>query len=871
MDATPGARAAPAMTAGSVTRVRIGEPAHEGFAMGSTGDQPAAGKLTYAGLFTITLATLMYEILLTRIFSVTMWYHYAFVAISVAMFGMTVGALLVYLHPGYFTQERAQHHLALSSLLFSLSIVASFLTHLAIPFVTDASVVGIYSIGLTYLVVSVPFVFSGVCVCLALTKFPRQVSRLYAADLAGAAAGCVLLILTLEVTDGPTAVIVVACIAAAGSALFAAQAGFGRALRAALAATLLLGCFAVGHTLLVRAQFPLLRLIWVKQRYEGRALYEKWNSFSRIRVWGDPTRPGSPFGWGLSRAYPSHRKVRQLFLNIDATAGTVLTAFDGDVSAVEHLKYDVTNVVHYLRPDAKVLVVGSGGGRDILSALAFDQRSVLGVEMNRDIIAAVNRRFGDFTGHLDRRPGVRFANDEARSYIARQTDRFDIIQVSLIDTWAATAAGAFVLAENSLYTTEAWKLFLSRLTPRGVLTFSRWYFADRPGEVYRLVSLASASLLSLGVKKPRGHILVVRYLPRQEGGGDQPDGIGTILLSPSPFSHEDLDAVDKLARAMGFEVVLSPRLALDSTFATIASGEDPAAVTSRFPLDISPPTDDRPFFFHMLRLRDMLDRKLASQGIVTFNMKAVTVLGILLAVVVGLTVACVIIPLIRTTEKAALKGAAPLLLFFAGIGLGFMFIEISQMQRLIVFLGHPTYGLSVVLFALLLSSGLGSYSTQSIGSGGMRRAATARLLLLLCGLVAFGVLTPHIIQAFQASSTPLRILLSLGILFPPGLLMGMPFPLGMKIASAGSGHITPGRWGVNGASSVCASVLAVAVALTAGISASFWVGFACYAVALLAFALARTQRRNLDAPSSPDRYRETAAGRAGGQASPASP
>jgi hypothetical protein len=811
----------------------------------ASGDERGAGKLTYAGLFLVTLATLTYEILLTRIFSVTMWYHYAFMAISVAMFGMTVGALLVYLRPAYFTQERAPHHLALSALLFSISTVVSFLTHLAIPFMTDGSIVGIYSIGLTYVVISVPFIFSGVCVCLALTKFPRQVSTLYAADLAGAGVGCVLLVLILQITDGPTAVIAVATIAAIGSALFAAETGGRSTLRSALAAAVILGLLAAGHTVLVHRQSPLLRLMWVKQKYEGRARYEKWNSFSRIRVEGNPDRPEPPFGWGLSGAYRSDRKVRQLRLNMDATASTVLTAFDGDLGALEHLKYDVTNVVHYIRPDAKVLVVGSGGGRDILSALAFNQRSVLGVEMNRDTIDAVNHRYGDFTGHLDRNPKVRFVNDEARSYIARQTDRFDIIQVSLIDTWAATAAGAFVLAENSLYTTEAWQLFLSRLTPRGVLTFSRWYFADRPAEVYRLVSLASASLMSSGVQNPRGHIIVVRYLPRRQGGGDQPDGIGTMLVSPSPFSDADVDAVEKLARAMGFEVVLSPRFASDSTFESIAGGKDLARLTSRFPLDISPPTDDRPFFFHMLRLRDIFNRTLASQGIVTFNMKAVSILGILLMVVIGLTIACVIFPLARTTDKAVLKGAAPILSFFAFIGLGFMFIEISQMQRLIIFLGHPTYGLSVVLFALLMSSGLGSYTTQNVGAAAgaeqrhsLRRSAIKRLLALLCGLVAFGLLTPYVIHRFQASDTQMRVLLSVGILFPLGLLMGMPFPLGMKLASAASGPVTPWLWGINGATSVCASVLAVAVALSAGITASFWVGFACYAGALCAFALA---------------------------------
>jgi len=798
-------------------------------------------KQTYVGLFMVTLATLMYEILLTRIFSVNMWYHFAFVAISVAMFGMTVGAILVYLFPNYFTQGRAKYHISLSSLLFAVSIVLSFLTHLSIPFVTEKSIVGLYSLALTYVVISVPFVFSGICVCLAMTKFPRQVSKLYAADLAGAAFGCIFLIYTLNITDGPTAVIIVAFVASIGTVFFAADGGFKKLMRIALIFGLLSVFFVAVNTFLVSKQLSLLRLIWVKGRFEYRPLYEKWNSFSRIRINGNKNKPVKPFGWGLSSVYPSNRKVRQLTMNIDATAGTILTAFDGNLKDLEYLKYDVTNLAHYIRRDSKVLVIGPGGGRDILSALVFEQKSVLGVEINKDIIDAVNERFGDFTGHLDRNPKVTFVCDEARSYIARQKDRFDIIQVSLIDTWAATAAGAFVLTENSLYTTEAWKVFLDHLNHNGVLTFSRWYFRDSPGEMYRLTSLASASLMQLGVENPQKHIVIVRHM-RQGDSGDEPDGVGTILVSKEAFSDKDLDTIEEITRKMKFDLVLSPRFSLDSTFATIASGKDLDIFTAKFPINISAPTDNSPFFFHMLRLRNIFNKELRNQGVMSFNMKAVFVLGALFTIVTGLTFLCIIVPLILTTKKATLRGALPLFIFFATIGFGFMLVEISQMQRLIVFLGHPTYSLSVVLFSLLLSSGLGSYSTQNTNNLGMIGTSTVRLFLLLCALIIFGKLTPYIINVFHESITILRVLVATIILFLLGLFMGMAFPLGMKIASTRSASITPWLWGINGATSVCASVLAVVIALSSSISTSFWTGFSCYVVAFIAFIWASRRK-----------------------------
>jgi len=804
-----------------------------------TGDARSirAGAGTFAGLFLITLATLTYQLLLTRIFSVTMYYHFAFVAISVTMFGMAVGALFVYTRPELFTDDRLPAQLGRSALGFAIAIVASFLAHLWLPFRPELSLSGIASVVTTYAVLSIPFTFSGIVVALALTRFPQQVSALYGADLAGAAAGCVMLGPLLRVTDGPTAIVATAAIAAMGSVLFLPPEGGShtpRALRrVCVAVTLVFAGFAVVHTYTVRHDAAWLRLVWVKGRYEPRPIVERWNPFSRIRVIGDPSRTIRPSGWGFSSELPASLTARELHLDIDSYAGTELTAFNGDPSSVQHLKYDVTNVVHYLRPSSEVVVVGAGGGRDILSALVFGQRGVTGVEINPSILELVNGRFGDFTGHLDRDPRVRFVNDEARSYLARMTWRPGIIQISLIDTWAATASGAFVLTENSLYTLEAWTTFLQKLAPRGMLSVSRWYYADRPGEVYRSAVLAVAALRRIGVARPRDHFAIVRARPPAAAGA--PDGIGTLLVSPDPLSAADLDALESIAARLKFDIVQSPRSSVDDTFAAIASGDRLQPLVDSYPLDISAPTDDSPFFFHMLRLRDVFDlRRWQDQGIVSFNMKAVGVLGVLLATVVLMTTACIVIPLTRLRRGAGLEGAGPHLLYFAAIGFGFMLVEISQLQRLTIFLGHPAYSLSVVLFSLLVSSGLGSLSTGRVADGGA--AVRPRLLVLIAILVAFGTLTPAITHRFEAASTPIRIALAIAILSPAGFFMGMAFPLGMRLALQRAPRLAPWLWGVNGATSVCASVLAVVIAIGAGISAAFWTGTFCYAVALAALA-----------------------------------
>jgi hypothetical protein len=787
---------------------------------------------TFAGVFLVCLATLLYELLLTRIFSVTTWYHFAFFAVSVAMFGMTVGAIIVYLRPYSFPSHAVHRQLAGATFLFAASLVPSFLSHLVIPFAPQPSVLGLYSVALTYVLISVPFVFSGIAVSLALSRFPRHVSRLYAADLVGAALACLVFVYALRLTDAPTLVVATAALAGVASLCF----GGWQPRRLAIAAITLVAFLLVwvGYgTSRAWQAYPLVRLRYIKDTVQGKPTYEKWNSFSRLAVFGWGV-PEPPFGWGMSTTVDPEIRVEQLGLNIDGAAATVLTKFDGNLKNLEFLEYDVVNLVHHLRSSARVLVVGVGGGRDILSALAFQQREVVGVEINDDIIDIMANRYGDFTGHLERRPGVRLVNDEARSYVARTDERFDIIQVSLIDTWAATAAGAFTFTENSLYTVEAWKLFLQRLTPSGVMTFSRWYHGMLPAETYRMVSLAAAALQQTGITEPRRHLILVGSAKSISQGG-----VATILVSREAFSDEDVTRLQEIAARLQFEILLSPTQAANETLAALADREAALATLEMLPLELSAPTDDRPFFFHTLRWRNLFREDLYAQGVTTFNMNAVFILAALLVVTVALTGLCIVAPLALTTDRWVLRGSSPLFVFFAAIGGGFMLIEISQMQRLNIFLGHPTYGLAVALFALLLSSGIGSYTTSY---GRERLGAETRLLLLLLVLVAFGLLTTPLIHWFSPASTPLRIAAAVFMLTPLGFFMGMAFPLGMEIASRRAPALTPWLWGINGATSVCASVVALAIALTWGISVAFWCGFSCYLVALAAFGWASRRR-----------------------------
>src|SRR5262249_23388522 len=502
----------------------------------------------------------------------------------------------------------------------------------------------------------------------------------------------------------------------------------------------------------------------------------------------------------------------------------------GDLSAVDHLRYDVTALAHYLRNKTSVLVIGVGGGRDILTALVFGQRHVTGVEINPDILAVLTNRFADYSGQLENNPAVKLVHDEARSYVARSSEQFGIIQASLIDTWAATSAGAYVLTENGLYTKEAWLTFLNHLTPDGILTMSRWYYEAQPAETLRLTALATTSLIEMGVADPRQHIMIVRKQDNSEMGQYS---VATILVSKRPFTEGEVDRLGWLSKTMEFVPVLTPHFAERPEFEAIATREKYQELIASYPLNIAAPTDDTPFFFHMLRAGDLLKAS-TYQGMNQINLKAVRVLGTLLGIVTALSAVAIVAPLAlrrRVREAQSVR----LMIYFAAIGLAFMMVEIGQLERLIVFLGHPIYGLTVVLFVLLLASSLGSLFSHRLSRW---------IWLLPIVLATFIIVSPPLTRQFVAASTPLRIAVSAALLFPSGLFMGMAFPLGIKKAQYGD-EVAPTAWywGINGAFSVISSVLAVFVAVFWGVTVTLLVGLTAYLIALIAIFPAAERRK----------------------------
>ena len=778
----------------------------------------------YLAIFVLASATLSYQILITRFFSVMLYYHFAFAAISLAMLGLTRGAMEVYSKPARYTPERVGVEFARHASWFAITGVGAMIAFLCVPLVIPGDYV---VVGLAIATVAFvrPFTESGVCITLLLTRLPYGGGWLYAADLAGAALGCLGVILVLLVVDPVSATLGIGALAAAAGWAVVRGSGDIRSLRLSGTVALTLAAATILHTGLDVSGKSHLGVFWAKGAQQRGTLFERWNTYSRVRV----TSLGetAPFGWGFT--HTPDTKIEQNRLDIDADAATVITRHDGDISKLSYLKDDVINSAYLVQPPADVAVVGVGGGRDILSALYFGAKHIHGIEINPAIFEVLTDKFADFSGHLDRQPGVSLVNAEARSYINHSSDRYDLVQISLIDTWAATAAGGLTLTENRLYTAEAWGDFYRALKPGGLLSVSRWYDpAGHRGEFYRLVAIAASALQHKGVPIADlpNHVIALNV-----------DNIVTVITRPDAFTSAQWQGARARLQAQGFKILMGPDVAFDTVTSTLMSGKADAAYFASLPLNVSPSTDDNPFFFYTARFGEFFKSPLST---LSNNNAAISMTLMLIVVSLCACLYYIVGPFIGLAKRMPLEVLTPPVAYFCAIGMGFMLIEISQMQRLMVFLGHPVYGLSVVLFTILLFSGVGS---TTVGTQLPRPGAVmVRVVALLTTLVAAGLLTPMVTTWARSEATDVRILLSVLLLAPPAFCMGMMFPLGLSIWRRHS-ELLPFFWSANGITSMFASVLGMALSIEFGIARTFALGVGFYAVCALMVVVSRQTSR----------------------------
>ena len=796
-----------------------------------------------AGLFLVCMCVLMLQIVETRILSVISFYHLAFFAISMAMFGMTAGSLVVYFNPTFFAPERLFANVVWITAAFAVVVVLSTMMLISTVVIDPATgfLLAVLLWGKVIAALVPPYVFAGMAISLALTRSPWPVGLVYGADLAGAAFGCLGALVLMSTLDGVSAMLMVGAIGAVASCVFAiAGRDYARStLPFWLGILQRPGLLAVVFALVALGNAALqpngLHLTVAKNQIEdvGNFDYVGWNSYSRIVA--EKISRNYPMMWGGS-SKAQYDKIDQRYMNIDGDAGTAMYRFGGQIEDVAFLKNDITNLAYYIRNRGRSAVIGVGGGRDLLAAYLFGFRDATGVELNSIFVDLLTRRFRDFN-HLADLPGITFKVDEARSWFASAGPNrgFDLLQMSMVDTWAATGAGAFSLSENGLYTVEGWRKFLGSLAPKGVFTVSRWYSPKDVDETGRLLSLAKATLLDLGVLDPRRHLMLAAF-----------GNLSTLIVSRAPFSPDDLARLHDVTAQLGFSILVSPNAPEPSeALQQIMAAPDVAALqalSAKFHLDLSPPTDDRPFFFNQLRITDpasMLRAMQADSGIIKGNLGATIVLLIIIALSFVLVVLTIVLPALPSVRRVSRRLIGAGTIYFLLIGFGFMSVEIAVIQRLSLFLGHPVYGLAVGLFAIILSTGVGSLISDRLPLSTPRRLMLWSAVLTFY-LAALPFWLPLFVGIFEASPIVIRAAAAVLMVAPLGLLMGFGFPTGMALVNALDTRPTPWFWAINGAAGVLAASIAVAINIAFSISTSIWLSAICYLlVGAAAFALVR--------------------------------
>lgn len=731
-----------------------------------------------AAIALVSAAVILLQITVTRLLSVMLWYHWAFFAISLAMLGLGAPGVWFSFVPN---RERWLKPALLGA---ALTIPAGVVAMLNTVHLFRESAIAVC---LLCLLPSALCLGAAVCIIL-LEAGGRSLSRLYAFDLLGGCAGALAVIPLLWAVPTPTLAAALGVLPLAAYALLDGRKTVTAAATLAIAA-------------LIAAREP-LRLKHSKSYAETtRAttpIFERWTPTARITVFDNIfwTAPGEAFGWGLGKKPPQEQPPEQWWIEQDGSAGTPITRFDGrDLAPLEYLKWDVTGVGYEVRAPKRVAIIGTGGGRDVLTARLAGAAHIDAIELNAALVEAMRGPFAAFSGGVYDLPGVTPIVGEGRSVLARSSGGYDLIQISLIDSWAATAAGAYALSENALYTMEAYRLYFSKLAPDGVVSTSRWMLGGWGMELPRLAILVEAALRASGVADPRAHLAIV------QGGG-----VGTVLMSRTPFSSEERERLAALASERGFVV------------------HDAAPRPPGEGLRLEPPTDDAPFFFQVVSPFSAAAADTFRQNGV--NGEGMLALRRLMTVIAIVTLALFFAPFLFRRRVGGAGGrfwAGSV--YFTAIGLGFMLIEASWLQRLILYLGHPSRATTVGLAAMLAGAGVGSMVSARVD---VERAVRYGFVVPLVLLAAGAGLEP-LFAATVGAPLLARVAIAVAVLSPAAFLMGFCFPIGMARFERG-----PSRawfWALNGAAGVLAGALSLALAMELGLIRVGQLGGAIYVCA----------------------------------------
>jgi hypothetical protein len=780
----------------------------------------------WLAILLVCLAGLLLEVGYTRIVSYKLWYYYTYLVIGLALLGIGSGGVFVAIFEPI-KRAATDRVIALCSIWGAVSIAIGYLIIARLPintvviwdYGTGASFKNVVILAVISFFLFATFIALGIILATVFGRSTDTIGRLYFADLLGAGLGC-LLAVPLIVQLGAPAVIIL-------SALIFAVVGVLALPRVGSAIGVLGSAVVVVLAVAVVAKGSLPDVTTDETKIRGGSneiTFSEWGPVFRV----DAVPDGPEF-------------TRLLH---DGTFGSGLRKFDGDAAALTDYETDSRAIPFEVlgTPPERELIIGSAGGNEILASLHYDAPNIDAVELNPVTLSLLTDHFADYTGHLDERPEVNLHQADGRSYLARSDDDYRLIWYPAPDSYAANNAassGAFVLSESYLYTSEMIRESLEHLTDDGVIVvqFGELAFENKPNRTARYIVTARDAMEKFGIEDPASHIAV--SVDRTEKIGS----LSTIVLKRTPFTPEEIERFStSIPKIEGSEVLYAPGVAHDDNLMALLASADDATldqIVSAHPRDISAITDDSPYFWHFSSFPDVL-RNITEPIRVLDPEEAVgeRVLLLLLALSVLYAALFLLVPFFAVrTRWRALPSKGISAVYFAALGLGFMFFEITMIQRLTRFLGYPTYSLTVTLASLLVSTGIGALLSRRFAD----RPRTVMPLLLgaLALLTLFyqfflDDLTDH----FLSSSLGVRVFVALVVLIPLGLCLGMFMPFGLAAVADLTPHgedYVAWSWAVNGFFSVIGSVLTTMLSMTFGFRTVQYMALGVYAIAALAF------------------------------------
>ena len=793
-------------------------------------------RLLFLATLLISATAIAYEILLMRMLSIVQWHHFAYMIISLALLGYGASGTFIALCKRWL-EPRFELAFSASALLFSVTIVACFVLGQRVPFNALEIVWNprqFWNLAGIYLVYFVPFFFAASCIGLAFTCRRSYINRIYFFDLFGAGLGAMLIIGALFVLSPQNALIMLALLALIASALMAIGATARKPLFAVQFVCLLILLVGLPQNWLGLRMSEYKALNQTMQVVDTNILSASSSPLGLLTV---VESPRIPFRYAPGLSINTRFEVpEQMAVFTDGDGMSVITRFDGDLDALAYMG-DVTAALPYALLDApQVLILGAGGGADVLLAQVNGADSIDAVELNPQMTRLVADTYADFAGHLYDDERITVYTKEARGFVVRSRDRYDLIQVALLDSFAASGSGVQALNESYLYTVEAIQDYLQHTVPGGMLAITRWLKLP-PRDNLKLVATVVEALQQMGVAEPGRQIAMIRSW-----------NTSTLLVRNGEFSVDDVAVIREFARSHSFDTAFYPSMPasaanrfnlLDQPFlfdgVTALLGDEANDFVERYKFHIVPATDNKPYFFHFFRWSTLPEvmalRKRGGAGLIEWGYL------ILIATVVQGAVAgavLILLPLSRIKRSWPAGTGSRMGGYFFLLGLAFLFVEMAFIQKFILFLSHPLYAVAVVLSGFLIFAGLGSaYSTRL--AQGVKQKGWSPVSIAVAGIVVitliYTALLPALFQLLIGLVDGVKMAVSVALIAPLAFCMGMPFPIGLKRLADSAPDFIPWAWGINGFASVLSAALATLLAIEFGFTAVVILALGLYATA----------------------------------------